>query len=78
MDASHNIVYHVYVAIKLCAIIIITNYSAVEGWECVRTLYNSEDPTLDSTNLWKKEKEKIVRDKKKEQIKPTRKHWLCS
>ena len=36
-------------------------------------------PQPDTTNPWKEEKNKTVGDKKKkEQIMPTGKHWLCS
>ena len=53
----------------IISIIIIKNESAVQGWERVRPLYRSEDPN--PTQPWKEEKEKIVGDKKKEQIRPT-------
>ena len=35
-------------------------------------------PQHHTTNIWKEEKDKTVGDKKKEQITPTEKHWLCS
>ena len=33
--------------------------SAVQGWERVTTLYQSEDPKLETTNPWKEKKEKM-------------------
>ena len=35
-------------------------------------------PQPHPTNQWKEEKEKILGDKKEEQKRPTRRHWLCS
>ena len=55
-------------------IIIIKIESAVQGLERVRTLYKSEDSKPTQQNTWKEEKEKIVGDKKKVHIMPTRKH----
>ena len=40
------------------------------------TLDQSEDPKPHATNPWKEQKGKIVGDEKKEQIRPTGKHWL--
>ena len=43
----------------------------MQGRERVRTLYQIRRPQPHTTNPWKKEKEKIVGDKKKELIRPT-------
>ena len=59
-------------------IIIIILESAVQGRERVRTL-SDQRPQPHTTNPWKEEKDKTVLEtKKKEQIMPTGKHWLCS
>ena len=55
----------------------IKNESAVQGWERVRR-WSNQKPQPHTTNPWKEEKEKIVGDEKKEQIRPTGKHWLSS
>ena len=59
---------------KKC-IIIIKNESAMQGWEKMRTLVIRR-PQPHTTNPWKAEREKILGDEKKEQIRPVRGHWL--
>ena len=54
-------------------IIIIKIESAVQGWERVRTLYESEYPTPHNQPLEERKRENSRRQKK-EQIKPTGKH----
>ena len=48
------------------------------GREWVYTTLPIRIPQTHTTDPWKEEKEKIVEDITKEQIRPTGKHWLCS
>ena len=52
-------------------------FSNAKSGESKNTL-SIRRPQPHTTHPWKEEKENIVGDKKKEQIRPITKHWLCS